>query len=100
MQIWDLDDLLQNPANTLNNPAAVEGSDSDGMDVDNPPKSNKGILFSSSVPCDKVITLSLDLLNLRVSFRWLPFPSLVELDSFQMDFFISLIKFSNQGSNI
>lgn len=48
MQIWDLDDILQNPSNATKTQAAVEDSDSDGMDVDdNPPKSNKGILFSS-----------------------------------------------------
>ena len=72
MQIWDLNDLLQNPGNALNNQAAVEDRDSDGMDVDNPPKSNKGILFSFSVPCDKATTLSLGRLYLRVSFRWRP----------------------------
>ncbi|KAF3447672.1 hypothetical protein FNV43_RR08375 [Rhamnella rubrinervis] len=42
LKIWDLDDILQNPGNALNNQAAVEDGDSDGMDVDNPPKSNKG----------------------------------------------------------
>ena len=87
MQIWDLNDLLQNPGNALNNQAAVEDRDSDGMDVDNPPKSNKGVLFSFSVPCDKVTTLSLDLLYLRVSFRWLPSFNSTRIRFFSNGFF-------------
>ncbi|KAH7514810.1 hypothetical protein FEM48_Zijuj11G0130100 [Ziziphus jujuba var. spinosa] len=43
MQIWDLDDLLQDSGRTLKRQTAVEDSDGDGMDLDiNTPKSNKG----------------------------------------------------------
>lgn len=49
MQLWDLDDLLQDSGNNLRSQAAAEDNDSNEMDVDiNPPKSNKGT-FSHSV---------------------------------------------------
>jgi len=45
IQMWDLDDLLQNSVNAQNDQAAVSDSDSDEMDVDTkPPKSRKGTL--------------------------------------------------------
>lgn len=47
MQIWDLDDLLQDSGSTLKRQTVVEDSNSDGMDLEiNTPKSNGGILCS------------------------------------------------------
>ncbi|CAK9181509.1 unnamed protein product [Ilex paraguariensis] len=42
LKIWDLDDLLQGPRNTIKSSSAVADSDSDEMDVDSLEKSSRG----------------------------------------------------------
>lgn len=45
IQLWDLDDLLQNTGDTQKDQDDATESDSDEMDVDtNPPRSKKGML--------------------------------------------------------
>ena len=44
MQIWELDDLLQQSENNSKSETVAEDSDENEMDLDvKPPKSNKGI---------------------------------------------------------